>query len=236
MPKLHKGSEVNIEKTKLPFFQDFSLPGLFFIAAAFFLLFHAALAEGGNVFSYDDSIENKADQFGSDTLPQIKAWVTLIRDDSCVTDMEKLQKVNRFFNRMRFVEDMIHWGVEDYWATPVEFLGTSGGDCEDFALAKFFTLKAMGINEQQLYITYEKTLNPRRVHMVLTYHSSPEAIPLVLDNLTSQIEMANKRRDILLVYGFNCSNFRVVSTRGLGQELGKSDRLKRWQDVQRRIN
>ena len=59
---------------------------------------------------------------------------------------------------MRFIDDIIHWNKVDYWATPIEFLASHGGDCEDFAIAKYFTLIQLGIPEEQLTLTYVKAL------------------------------------------------------------------------------
>ena len=149
--------------------------------------------------------------------------------------MEKLQKVNIFFNKLEFVDDRIHWGKEDYWATPVEFLASGGGDCEDFALAKYFTLKAIGVEEQKLNMTYVKALRLNQAHMVVTYYSTSGAVPLVLDNLVTDIEPATKRKDLLPVYSFNGSGLWLAKARSRGQMVGKSDRLKLWQELLQRM-
>ena len=88
------------------------------------------------------------------------------------TDLEKLEKVNRFFNQVNFVSDAIHWQKKDYWATPIEFLASDGGDCEDFALAKYFTLKMLGVPEKKLNLTYVKAWKLNQSHMVLTYYNN----------------------------------------------------------------
>ena len=159
------------------------------------------------------------------------AWQKLINTDDSNTDLEKMEKVNKFFNRIEFIADAIHWKKNDYWATPVEFLATNGGDCEDFSLAKYFSLKAMGVEEKKLNMTYVKALKLNQAHMVVTYYPKPGAEPLVLDNLISEIKPASKRQDLLPVYSFNGKGLWLAKARGKGQRIGGSERLKRWQDL-----
>jgi len=147
------------------------------------------------------------------------------------SDHDKLTRVNDFFNRYDFVSDNVHWQVEDYWATPVEFIASDGGDCEDFSLAKYFTLKAMDVQENKLNLTYVKALSLDQAHMVLTYFEKPGAEPLVLDNLVGEIKPATERTDLLPVYSFNGSGLWIAKQRGRGQLVGKSDRLSRWKDL-----
>jgi len=145
--------------------------------------------------------------------------------------MEKLENVNRFFNQLQFVDDLTHWQKPDYWATPVEFLATGAGDCEDFSLAKYFTLKALGIAEDKLNMTYVKALQLNQAHMVVTYYAAADTVPLVLDNLTAEIQPATQRKDLLPVYSFNGLGLWLAKSRGKGQKVGSSEGLRRWQDL-----
>ena len=103
---------------------------------------------------------------------------------------------------MRFVSDDQHWGRADYWATPVEFLATGAGDCEDFSLAKYFTLKALGVPLERMRLTYAKAVKLNQAHMVVAYFATPDAEPLILDNLISDIKPASQRTDLVPVYSF----------------------------------
>jgi predicted transglutaminase-like cysteine proteinase len=193
-------------------------------------------AEGANRFTLDAAtLETVEKKYGQQARRRLVSWETLIRDDDSATDEEKLNKVNVFFNRLQFVDDKVHWGKVDYWATPVEFLATGAGDCEDFALAKYFTLKAIGVEERKLNMTYVKALRLNQAHMVVTYFRKPGAEPLVLDNLVAEIEPATKRKDLLPVYSFNGSGLWLAKARGQGEMVGGSDRLKRWQDLLQRL-
>ncbi len=132
----------------------------------------------------------------------------------------QLKEVNRFFNQFQYKEDIDHWGENDYWATPQEFIGTQHGDCEDFVIAKYFSLRKLGVPDNRLYLTYVKALNRNVAHMVLSYFETPSSIPLVLDNYNPRIMQANKRRDLLPVYSFNANSlFLSNASAGLGTSL-----------------
>jgi predicted transglutaminase-like cysteine proteinase len=207
--------------------------GLVLLLSFVSLAFQAITSEK---FRLDESILSAAEKkYGASARQRLHEWVELIRDDQSTTDGEKLIKVNAFFNTLDFVDDAVHWGQEDYWATPVEFLASDGGDCEDFSLAKYFTLKAMGVNEGRLNLTYVKALNLGQAHMVLTYFEVPGAEPLVLDNLIDEIKPATQRTDLLPVYSFNGSGLWIAKMRGRGELVGKSDRLSRWKELLARM-
>ncbi len=191
----------------------------------------------GQSFHLDTELLNKAEQkYGKPARSLLVAWEYLIISDNSQTDLEKLEKVNQFFNQMEFVDDIDHWGEKDYWATPIEFLGTQGGDCEDFTIAKYFTLKAMGIEEEKLNLTYVKALNYNVHHMVLTYFSTPGSEPLVLDNIVTDINSASQRKDLLPIYSFNGTGLWLAKQRGRGKLAGSSSRLQRWQDLVQRMS
>jgi len=136
-------------------------------------------------------------------------------------DIQKqLREVNRFFNQFEYQEDHIHWGEQDYWATPSEFLGTQKGDCEDFVIAKYFALRTLGVPDERLYLTYVKALKQNVAHMVLSYFPTPTSIPHILDNYNPVILSASKRKDLLPVYSFNAKSlFLTNSSAGLGKSL-----------------
>ena len=196
----------------------------------------ASIINGQN-FRLDTELLSKAEQkYGKSARLRLVAWENLIITDNSQTELEKLEKVNQFFNQMEFVEDIDHWGNKDYWATPIEFLGTQGGDCEDFTIAKYFTLKAMGVEEERLNLTYVKALTYNVHHMVLTYFSTPGSEPLVLDNIVADIKPASQRRDLLPIYSFNGTGLWLAKQRGRGKLAGSSSRLKRWQDLVQRMS
>lgn len=114
-----------------------------------------------------------------------------------------LASVNRFFNRVPAAEDQALWGTDDYWASPAETLAINGADCEDYALAKYFALKELGVPVNRLRLIYATTRRSRTAHMVLAYYEDPGGEPLILDNLESEIRPASERSDLIPVYSFN---------------------------------
>jgi predicted transglutaminase-like cysteine proteinase len=209
----------------------FSLPA--FVLG--FLIGIVPIILGGD-FHLDKELLDKAERkYGTLARSLLIAWENLIDTDTSQNDREKLEKVNNFFNRMEYVDDIYHWGQRDYWATPIEFLVTNGGDCEDFSIAKYFTLKAMGIADQKLNMTYVKALKYNVSHMVLTYYSTPESEPLVLDNIDTDIKPASQRRDLLPIYSFNGTSLWLAKEREKGKLAGSSSRLQRWQDLMQRM-
>ncbi len=213
-------------------------PGRIIPIGLFLLVFSLAavfLFAKGN-FTLDAAIVDAAEKkYGVAARERLLAWQQLIRDDGSNTDLQKLEKVNLFFNKIDFVSDAKHWQMADYWATPIEFLASDGGDCEDFALAKYFTLKLLGIADEKMNITYVKAWKINQAHMVVTYYETPSAVPLVLDNLVNAIEPAPERTDLLPVYSFNGSRLWLSKERGRGNPVGTSDKLKLWNDLLERM-
>lgn len=211
--------------------EHFLLPLLFLLLLAIAV----PVLTGENFRLDNDTLDRAEEKYGSDARTRLIEWETLIRQDDSPSDSEKLEKVNRFFNQLEFVNDIDHWGEKDYWATPVEFLASQGGDCEDFSIAKYFTLQAMGVEEEKLNLTYVKALRYNVHHMVLTYFSSPAAEPLVLDNIVGIVKPASERSDLIPIYSFNGTGLWLAKQRGRGKLAGSSSRLKRWQDLLERM-
>ena len=162
---------------------------------------------------------------------RIEAWNQMLQGETRQPEREQLTAVNRFFNQqLSFRDDTRIWRQTDYWATPVESLVKGVGDCEDYALAKYFSLRNLGVPSEKLRITYVKALTRNQAHMVLTYYATPSADPLVLDNLISDIRPASNRKDLLPVYAFNAEGLYMPGADG-GKRKGDAKRLSRWQDV-----
>lgn len=180
-----------------------------------------------------DDIESRHDSYARKRLEQ---WQILIEDSEELTDQQKLTAVNDFFNsRVMFTDDEILWGREDYWATPVETLAMGTGDCEDFSIAKYFTLRELGVEDDKMRLTYVKATELNQAHMVLTYYENRRATPQVLDNLIPEIRTADKRQDLVPVYSFNGSGLWLAKTRGEGERVGDSSRLSLWEDLKARM-
>ena len=186
-------------------------------------------------------LEAAEKKYGVRARQRLEAWQKVAHSSRDRPDSAKLKQVNDFFNQIPFVSDSEHWGVNDYWSTPSEMLVTNGGDCEDFSIAKYFTLLMLGVSMDKLKVTYVKARNPNwtptsQAHMVLTYYADPKAVPLVLDNLLPDIKLANQRSDLTPVYAFNGSGLWLAQQRGTGKHVeGGSSNIGFWRELNARI-
>jgi predicted transglutaminase-like cysteine proteinase len=147
----------------------------------------------------------------------------------------RLLAVNQFFNRrVVFTPDTEVWGQIDYWASPLETLGKGRGDCEDYVIAKYFSLLATGLPVAKLRLVYVRAVvgpPPGEVlaHMVLAYYATPTAEPLILDNLIGEIRPSSRRPDLEPVFSFNGEGlWQGVGSQSAGDPVA---RLSRWRDV-----
>ncbi|MFC1720781.1 transglutaminase-like cysteine peptidase [Patescibacteria group bacterium] len=160
----------------------------------------------------------------------------LIVNNRDKSEHEKLELVNDFFNKAEYGSDYEIWGREDYWATPTEVLFVWQADCEDYSIAKYFTLLEMGVSVEKLRITYVKSLKLNVAHMVLIYYEHSHAEPLVLDNLTGVIKPVSQRRDLQPVYNFNGESLWLIKRLGNEQRVGSSDRIGLWRVLNNRMD
>lgn len=163
---------------------------------------------------------------------RLAAWRSLIDENKNKSERLQLHIVNKFFNRLHFENDEEQFiGQIDYWQTPIEFLTNGAGDCEDYAIAKYFTLLALGVKDKKLRITYVKLKKENQAHMVLAYYPTVSSVPLVLDNRRPDIKKANMLTNLSPIYSFNGKGLWWSKLRGEDKRLGKSNRLNKWREL-----
>lgn len=202
------------------------------------LFFLKATAEDSKLMQ----LANLAQQrYGAEAYANFVALDQLVAAIKNSSDIEKLNKINNFFNeRILFVNDIDLWNTSDYWATPLETLGRKAGDCEDFSIAKYAMLRLAGIADDKLRLVYVKASlqgdgrSYVQAHMVLSYYATPLATPLVLDNLNPDILPANQRKDLIPIFSFNSSNLWVGSSAKPNAKA--TTNLSRWQSVLNRMS
>jgi predicted transglutaminase-like cysteine proteinase len=178
-------------------------------------------------------------RFGPEAPKRLLVWQRLVAETRPMVASRPqdpalpLARTNDFFNQVPYALDMNHWGMEDYWATPPELLGSFGGDCEDYSIAKYLTLKDLGVPISMLRIMYVRALNLNESHMVLLYYPRPDAEPLVLDNLVGEIQLASERTDLEPVYSFNDDDLWLPS--GFTRK-GGSAQVRQWKDMLQRLD
>jgi predicted transglutaminase-like cysteine proteinase len=179
-------------------------------------------------------VEHLAARFGAGSRARIGGWQEFVcafpaeRRQFSGNELELLGSVNAFFNRLPSVTDLAHWGVEDYWATPGEALASNGADCEDFSIAKYFTLKGLGVPIERLRITFVKAVRLNQAHMVLAYYPAQNAVPLILDNLENKVEPASERADLIPVYSFNDEDLLIVREGQSAASVGSPLQIRLW--------
>lgn len=186
-----------------------------------------------------EAMAKAGEKYGEMALRRLKTWQKIIADGQGKGDKEKLEMVNNFYNLIPYKTDPVHWQQKDYWATPLEMLGTNGGDCEDYSIAKYLTLRQLGVDDEKLRITYakykQKGTGYEEAHMVLSYYESLDSEPYILDNINKRLLKASERTDLLPVYSFNGEGLWVAKGGGGGQKAGSSSRLQRWTEVKDKL-
>ena len=131
---------------------------------------------------------------------EFKTWVAFLNKVKNEPAMAKLEQVNAFMNQAKYIVDPINWSVKDYWATPAQFFKRFG-DCEDFAVAKFMSLAALGVDRDSMRIVVLQDLNLKVAHAVLAVELDGKT--WILDNQIKQVIDADRIRHYRPVYSVN---------------------------------
>jgi predicted transglutaminase-like cysteine proteinase len=209
-------------------------------SGAFFAYAAVAPAEYGYTTAVSPGLVQKLVQrFGAGARNHVAGWTGFARNRKAAAagagadawSVERLQSINSFLNTVPWFSDAEHWGADDYWATPAETVASHGADCEDFAIAKYFLLKELGVPVKRLRITYVRAVRIQEPHMVLAYYPSVGADPMILDNLDDRVRPASSRNDLVPVYSFNDDD--VVLVRN--NQRGNVSQIRNWRQLYERL-
>jgi predicted transglutaminase-like cysteine proteinase len=174
-----------------------------------------------------------AERLGPKAVAALEPLHEMLQQAAALDEESRLEPVNAWFNRrVIFRTDDAAHGEADHWASPLELLQAGHGDCEDYAIAKYFSLLALGTPVARLRLVYVRAqvgAGDGQAHMVLAYYPQPNAEPLILDNLVTSVRPASRRPDLTPVFSFN--------SEGLWQGVGAQSagdpqaRLTRWRAV-----
>lgn len=193
--------------------------------AALLALVVGVVGAGENLLG-ESATQRFAQRYGDQAAQRLAGWKELMRIHRDSPELEKLRKVNAYFNDLPWVSDEKHWGKRDYWATPLEMMGTYGGDCEDYSVAKFITLVHMGVDPMRMRITYVRAPKLRQPHMVVAYYSKPGAQPLILDALATRFNTDERLAVNLSASAVQDADFvRWLSGRLAGEPRARCERL-----------
>lgn len=169
------------------------------------------------------------------SVPRQQAWQNLLLDLRKQPELQQLQQVNRFFNEhIRYTEDAELWNVSDYWASPRETLEQGAGDCEDFALAKYFTLRELGVPTEHLRLIYTTLAYNGQAHMVLAYWPTVGSNVMILDNLNTEVTPLTRRPDLHIQFAFD-SKYVYKYERGNLQAVSTAEILPFWHALLHRV-
>lgn len=114
--------------------------------------------------------------------------------------LEQVKAVNAFMNRAKYITDTVNWGQKDYWESPGEFMAKFG-DCEDYAITKYMSLKRLGFKDEELRVVAVKDLNLKVGHAVLVVFLDGKI--WLLDNQIKQLVETKKVRHYQPVFSIN---------------------------------
>lgn len=187
--------------------------------------------------NFDRLMALAGEQYGARAQQSFNDLRTLLVTYQNATEQEKIIRINDFVNqKIRIFDDDINvWGKSDYWATPLESIGREAGDCEDYSIAKYLFLRELGVPNEKLRLTYVRAQvgGPEskifQAHMVLSYYATPDAKPLILDNMIGEVRIASRRTDLKPIFGFNSEGLWVGNS---DKSRGDSSaHLSRWRDL-----
>src|SRR5690625_530279 len=141
------------------------------------VLFVCSLWASGHIFALEIN-ESKAkaaikQKFGAKGVNNLEKWLDTLAALDGIPEEKQLEEINRFWNQIAHPgEDIDIWGVEDYWASPLETLGKGAADCEDYVIGKYFSLIRLGVSPEELRLVYVRAQVGGRsiVHLVLGYY------------------------------------------------------------------
>lgn len=150
--------------------------------------------------------------------------------------IKKLSHVNAFYNKILPINDATKYRVDDHWSTPKEFLINGYGDCEDYAIAKYFTLIEIGVPKEKLFLSVVKIKGETNYHMILLYIENKKTMPLVLDNLSFKVVPFNIRKKLKPKFIFNEESAFILKNKKIYKKAkinwGKVDK---WQELLNRV-
>ncbi len=130
---------------------------------------------------------------------------------------EQIKLINSYLNSMRARYDGKR-NVDDYWSTRGEFLSRGGGDCEDYAIAKYYTLKDLGLKDKDMCLLVVREKHSKSYHMVLGVWTNSH-VPIILDNLSFKVLPFTKRVDLIPKYCINESGYYSITKKGKKKRL-----------------
>lgn len=128
---------------------------------------------------------------------------------------DRLDLVNRMVNAaIRYTSDIAQHGVVDRWSSPLFSFGSERGDCEDYAIVKYFALRSAGMAASDLRILLVRDLVTHEYHAVVAARDDGQW--LMLDNRHMSLLDSDDTRQLQPLFAINDHGVRVFATRNAG--------------------
>jgi len=161
-------------------------------------------------------------------------WFALLDNISNKPLSEQLEWINNYINKIPYTDDVQQWQVADYWATPIELFHAGRGDCEDLAIAKYFTLRALQVEDNDLRLIYVKQRDTAQPHMILAVLQNNTW--WVLDSANADILPLEQRSDLVPVYEFNGESLWITRSTTHQDLVGPAQRIGQWAALHERLH
>ena len=133
-----------------------------------------------------------------------------------------LDDVNRTLNAHRYVTSLDNWGTPDHWETPFEFMRRDG-QCQDYAIAKFMVLRAMGFTNDELRVLVVRDVDRNLDHAVLVAYIDNQAG--LLDSLNDNVVPLATASAYRAYYAINESGWWLYLPNPLGITMAPPTRV-----------
>lgn len=192
-----KSTQIIIAKSRKP---------LTLTAAVTCLLLLSTQAGASPVALNEPVLQQVYQQYGEQAQVRLQQWQQTLNRAIGKTEIEQLELANNFINQAKFIDSPYYQDGLDFKLSPIEFLILGVGDSQEFSIAKYFTLRQMGVPSRKLRLTYTEIQSNNAPHMVLAYYNAADAEPLVLDYLDKAVRPLSQRQDIRPIYSFDAEH------------------------------
>jgi predicted transglutaminase-like cysteine proteinase len=144
----------------------------------------------------------------------MREWKENIQSFAGLPLKEMAARVNTLANSKPYISDNRNWGTSDYWESPSEFVAR-GGDCEDFAIAKYAALKSLGVSEDRLRLAIVHDNVKNIPHAVLIVYTDDGIY--ALDNQNKGLVSAGSEGRYRPIFSINSTGWWLHSDPGATQ-------------------
>lgn len=169
---------------------------------------------------------------GKNSAERFLRWEEMLKTSWELSERQKIETVNRFFNQeIGYQSDKSLYQKNDHWASLSETLMNGQGDCEDYAIAKYVTLRILNVDDKKLNLmeVVHQSSGSLTSHMVLVYQDSKNSDKKVLDNIDTTIKNLENRTDLSVRYSFNSKKVWIGLSSYKFEQV--KNKFSKWHDV-----